>query len=77
MARTKTDFDKEAGRRLLDELIRTGLARNDAGISKLLTFSAPQISRLRHGKTPVTAELILRVHDRSGWSIERIRSAMQ
>lgn len=46
---------------------------HDVQLSELLGLSRAQINRYRHDREPITAALILRIYDFSGFSIERIR----
>lgn len=46
----------------------------DAELSGALGLNrSAQVNRYRHGHDPITASLILRIYDFSGFSIERIR----
>ncbi len=54
---------------LLDELeIKT-----DAALAKELDLPVPTISKIRHNKMRVSANIIFKIHDATGWSIEKIR----
>jgi hypothetical protein len=47
--------------------------KNDAQLSRFLRLQPPQISKLRHGKLPLTADIILRIHEAGRISVEDIR----
>jgi hypothetical protein len=62
--------------RLLDTLIeRLGL-KNDAAFSRALEVAPPVISKIRHGRLPVGASLLIRMHEVSGLSIRDLRYLM-
>ncbi|MGI9136142.1 MAG: hypothetical protein ACR2JS_03660 [Candidatus Nanopelagicales bacterium] len=58
---------------LLDILKDELQLKNDAALAKELEVPPPVLSKIRHGKTPITPMLILKIYDASGWSIEKIR----
>ncbi|MDB5937492.1 MAG: hypothetical protein JWQ01_4836 [Massilia sp.] len=47
---------------LLDEIRLTNGLRSDAALAKALKTAAPVISKLRSGKLPLGAVLIIRIH---------------
>jgi plasmid maintenance system antidote protein VapI len=51
--------------------------KNDAALAEFLDVTPPQISRIRHGKYGVSGDMILRIYDKTGWSIEKIRSYLK
>lgn len=51
--------------------------KNDAALAQFLGVTPPQISRIRHGKYNVSSDMILRIYDKTGWSIEKIRSYLE
>src|SRR5471032_844172 len=50
--------------RLLDTLIERYELKNDAGLSRALEVAPPCISKIRRGSTPLSAEMMLRIHER-------------
>lgn len=60
--------------RLLDAIKAEFQLINDSALVKFLGTKPPQISKIRAGKTPVTPDFILRVHDMTDWEIKRIKS---
>lgn len=58
---------------LLDVMITELQLKNDAGLARFLQIYPSQISRLRSGRLPVSAGLILRIHDCTNWEIKRIK----
>jgi hypothetical protein len=65
------DVDK-----LLNALIVQLGLRNDASLARTLEVGAPMISKLRHGKVPVGAGLLIRMMEVSGISIKELRALM-
>lgn len=61
---------------LLDQLLEHLSLKNDAALSRVLEVAPPVISKIRHGKLPVGASLLLRMHEVSGMSIRDLRSLM-
>lgn len=51
-------------------------ARNDAALSAIMGVPHSTISRMRRRVTPVTAEMVIRIHDVSQLSIRHIRFLM-
>jgi hypothetical protein len=40
-------------------------------------LAPPHVSRLRHGRYVISGDIVLRVYDKTGWSIEKIRSYLR
>lgn len=59
--------------RLLDTIIREGELKNDAALGRLLDLPASTISSLRHGRKPLTASMMICIHEEVGMSIKRIK----
>lgn len=58
---------------LLDAIKQEFKLPSDAYLARFLEVSAPMISKIRSGVSPVTSDFILAVHDATDWSIKRIR----
>lgn len=58
---------------LLDTIIKEQELKNDAAVARLLNLPHPAISKIRTGKLTLGATLTLRIYDKTGMSIERIR----
>jgi plasmid maintenance system antidote protein VapI len=58
---------------LLDTVIEHLNLKNDAALSRVLDVAPPVISKLRHGKLPVSALLLLRLHDATGLPVNTLR----
>ena len=54
---------------LLASLIGKLNLKNDAALSRALEVSPPVISKIRHRRLPVTASLLIRMHEVSALSI--------
>lgn len=61
---------------LLESLIGKLNLKNDAALSRALEVSPPVISKIRHRRLPVTASLLIRMHEVSNLSIKDLRSLM-
>jgi hypothetical protein len=63
-----------------DHLLATLIERlnltNDAALSRALEVSPPVISKIRHRRLPVTASLLIRMHEVSTLSIKELRLLM-
>ncbi len=59
---------------LLDAMQSELNLKNDAAIARLMGWEPPVVSKLRHRYVPLSAERILQIYDKTGWSIEKIRS---
>lgn len=61
---------------LLASLIGKLNLKNDAALSRALEVSPPVISKIRHRRLPVTASLLIRMHEVSALSIAELRQLM-
>src|SRR6476469_7777352 len=61
---------------LLDALLQNMQLKNDAALSRKLEVAPPVISKIRHGRLPVGASMLLRMHEESGLSIRELRDLM-
>jgi len=61
---------------LLDALIERFELKNDAALSRALYLSPPMISKLRNQALPVSAAVLVRMHDVTGLSIRELRALM-
>lgn len=62
--------------RLLDALIENLRLKNDAALSRALEVAPPVISKVRHQRLPVSAALLIRMHEVSGLTIRDLRFLM-
>jgi hypothetical protein len=61
---------------LLAVLLNKLNLKNDAALSRTLEVSPPVISKIRHRRLPVTASLLIRMHEVSALSIAELRHIM-
>ena len=61
---------------LLASLIGKLSLKNDAALSRALEVSPPVISKIRHRRLPVTASLLIRMHEVSNLTIRELRVLM-
>lgn len=61
---------------LLDVLIDFLGLKNDAALGRELQVAPPILSKIRHGTLPVSAAILIRMHEVSGLSIYQLRACM-
>jgi plasmid maintenance system antidote protein VapI len=61
---------------LLDELIKRLNLKNDAALAKVLEVAPPVISKLRNGRLPVGATILITMHEVTGMTVAKLRSLM-
>ena len=59
--------------RLLDYLLRQQRVKNDAALCRLLLLAPSSVSKIRHGRHGVSAEVLLRVHEVFGIPMAELR----
>jgi len=62
--------------RLLDAMMEKLDAKNDAELCRALGVEPPLISKIRHRRLPVSASLLIRMHDVTDLSIRELRDLM-
>ncbi|MBI3712622.1 MAG: hypothetical protein HY253_06635 [Burkholderiales bacterium] len=60
----------------LDLLLATMTLKNDAGLSRVLEVAPPVISKIRHGRLPVGASMLISAHEESGLSIKEMKAVL-
>lgn len=60
----------------IDLLINTMTLKNDAALSRVLEVAPPVISKIRHGRLPVGASLLISAHEESGLSIHEMKTVL-
>lgn len=59
---------------LLDLASEMLKAKNDAQLSRALDGNAPSISKIRHGRLPVGASMVVKIHEMTGMAVADIKS---
>lgn len=59
---------------LLEDVKAKLQVKNDAALSRAFEVAPPVISKIRHGKLPVGASLIIKIHELTGMTIAEIKS---
>jgi len=59
---------------LLNQLMQRGSLKNDAALSRALDVAPPVVSKLRSGRLPLGATIILRIHDVFDIAVRDIRA---
>lgn len=62
--------------KLLDHLKENFGMKNDADIARTLNIAPPIVSRIRNGKSNVSAEIILRIHEAFEMPIKDIKALL-
>lgn len=62
--------------RLLDTLIKEMQLKNDAALCRMLQIGPPLISKIRHRRLPVSASILIRMHETTGRSIRELREVL-
>ncbi|MBR7793810.1 hypothetical protein KDM87_14525 [Undibacterium sp. FT147W] len=60
----------------IDLLIQTMELKNDAALSRVLEVAPPVISKIRHGRLPVGASMLISAHEESGLSIREMKDVL-
>ena len=68
--------DKYNPNNLLTGMIKALNLKNDAALSRALEVAPPVISKIRHGRLPVGASLLIRMQEVSNMSIKQLREMM-
>lgn len=58
---------------LLDTIREAFDLSSDGRLAVFLDTQPPTISRIRSGRNKVSAGMVLRIYDKTGWTIEEIR----
>ncbi|MEJ7806011.1 MAG: hypothetical protein WKG03_08860 [Telluria sp.] len=65
-----------APEKLLDAMHARLQLKNDAALARTLQLPPAVVSKLRRRQTSITAAILLRMHDITGWSISDLRAHM-
>ncbi|WP_426106413.1 hypothetical protein [Massilia sp. TSP1-1-2] len=71
---TATTTAAAGANQLFDFIIEKMALKNDAALGRALEVAPPVISKIRHGKLPVTARMMIKIHDVANMSIREIRT---
>jgi len=61
---------------LLDFVIEKLDLKNDAALARTLGITPPALSRIRHGKFPIGATLLIAMHEETGMKVRELRRLM-
>ena len=62
--------------RLLDRVREALHLANDAALARTLQIRPPVLSTIRHRRTPVSASLLIRIHEETNLSIAELREML-
>ena len=65
-----------APEKLLDAMHARLQLKNDAALARTLQLPPAVVSKLRRRQTGITAAIMIRMHDVTGWSINDLRAHM-
>jgi hypothetical protein len=61
---------------LLDKALKLTHLKNDAALSRALEVAPPVLSKIRHGRLPVGATLLIALHEITGMSIAEMKDIL-
>jgi len=71
---TSTSLNNAQGNNdLLDTLVLQHSLKNDAALARALEVAPPVISKIRHGRLPIGASLLIRMHEVFDVSIRELK----
>lgn len=73
---SKGAYECDNANLFLDRLIKLGGMRNDAELSRWLEIAPPTISKIRHGRSNVSADFLIRVLMSFELQIQELKSLM-
>lgn len=59
--------------KLLDHILAKSHLKNDAALARFLELAPPIISKMRHGKLPVSDLTLVRIHEVTDMSIAELK----
>ncbi|MFC7519079.1 helix-turn-helix domain-containing protein [Herbaspirillum sp. GCM10030257] len=62
---------------LLDKIMHDMGLTTDAALCRVLSISPPVLSKVRHGRVPFGAALIISVHEETGISIKELKYMLE
>jgi plasmid maintenance system antidote protein VapI len=68
--------DQVVTNQMLDKIIAFLHLKNDAALARALETPAPLISKLRHGRLGLTANMIVKIHEVTGWPPRNIKAEL-
>lgn len=66
-------YPHDSSNGLLDAILNEHKLKNDAELSRKLEVAPPVLSKIRHGRLPFGAGMIVKVQDAFGWTLPAIR----
>lgn len=61
---------------LLDSVIERMKLPSDAALARALDVTPPVISKMRHGRIPIGASMLIRIHEETGLNVRDLRELM-
>lgn len=63
---------KETSNKLFDHIIKANKLKNDAALSRFLDFTPAAISKVRHGRLNISAQMVIDVHLKTDMAVRDI-----
>jgi plasmid maintenance system antidote protein VapI len=70
-----TDTKDNSGK-LFDHIIKSRELKNDAALGRLIDIKPAVVSKIRHGRLNVSAQIIINIHLMTGMSIRDIKALL-
>lgn len=67
---------KDSSGSAFDHIMTVHELKNDAALARFLSFGPPVISKIRRGRLDISAEVLLRMHERTGIAVSEFRAMM-
>lgn len=61
---------------LIDAILHAKGFRTDSQLAQALDIEPANLSRLRHGRRPMSDGMVICIHELTGWEIRDIKSAL-
>lgn len=69
----RDDMTNASGANLIDGVIAALELKNDAALARAAQIAPPILSKVRNGRLPITASVLLRLHDATGIPVAELR----
>lgn len=66
----------DASGKLFDHIIENLKLKNDADLARRLKLAPPVISKIRHSRIGVSADVLVRIHERLGYDFPTMRKLL-
>jgi plasmid maintenance system antidote protein VapI len=67
---------KDTSHKLLDHIIKANKLKNDAALARFLEQTPAAISKVRHGRLNVSAQMVIDIHLATGMAVRDIQALL-